>query len=65
MTGEAHVIEMLESTKRRGHFEIDWYSSIRLGYCQLMKTIGTYCMMALKPVQAVLSPFLVCSLAIQ
>jgi hypothetical protein len=36
MTGEAHMIEMLEGTKRCGHLEVDWYSSIRLGYCQLI-----------------------------
>jgi hypothetical protein len=35
MTGEAHVVEMLESTKWRSHLEVDWYSSVGLGYSQL------------------------------
>jgi hypothetical protein len=36
MTGEAHMIEMLESTKWCSHLEVDWYSSVGLGFRQLI-----------------------------
>jgi hypothetical protein len=63
MTREAHMIEMLECTKWCGHLEVDWHSSIRLGYCQLRKAGVTYCMLARELVRVVLWPFLACSLA--
>ena len=58
MTWEAHVVEMLESTKWCGHLEVDRYSTIRLGYRQLMETVGTYCMLGQELVRALLWPFL-------
>jgi hypothetical protein len=63
MTGEAHVSEMLESTKGCGHLEVDRYPAIGLGYCKLMEAGVTYCMLVQGLVQALLWPFLACSLA--